>query len=320
MTPYMWRLCCLSLAASFAVQVCAGLLIRRFAVELIKWAARFEPARAAGLVLILRWLPGLLGLFVAGALCVPSYLRLEPIESNEEIGFVCLALAALAVLSYLIPLARIGAGVVRSELRLKSLLSDAEVQANVSDVLVIHHASPAMALVGLFRSRVLISRDVMRLLTQDQMDAALRHERAHFTAHDNYKRLVLGFAPIDGSGRKLQAAWSRFTEWAADDHATEGDSARSVALASALVSVARLTSPGCVPSHASVLESPLISGGPDLRARVERLLESGRAPAHRFPVLASLAWALTVALAVATIAQHPAASAFVHRLLEALID
>jgi hypothetical protein len=316
-TPYFWRLCCLSLASLFIVQASAGLAVRSLAPRLIRWAARFDPARSAMLILTLRWLPGVLGLFVTGCLCIPSYLRLEPVSGDEEeIGYVCLACAGLAVLSYAIPMARTIFGIIRSELRLNALLRDAEEVR--SDVSVIRKTSPAMALVGLFRSRVLVSREVKGLLNGDQMDAALRHERAHRDSGDNYKRLLLEVAPIDGSGRWSRRAWSRFTEWAADDRATERDSARSVALASALVSVARLTSPPeCVALDHALL---LVSDGLDLRIRVERLLEPEEKTAQSFPTLTVLAMSLTLAAGIVTIAQQPFAAALVHQLLEALID
>ena len=312
MTPYLWRLCCLSLAVWFVVQLCVGLSLRLVTARAIRFAERFGPARAASLMLALRWLPGFCGLFAAVCVCVPTYLRFEPLVSDEEMGFPCVALACLWILSYLIPLARTSFGVVKSELRLSALLRDAEVQAGVC---VIRKPSPSMALVGLFHSRVLVSQEVMQLLTFDQMDAALRHERAHSESRDNGKRLMLEIAPFDGSCRSLRWAWSRFTEWAADDRATEGDSSRSVALASALVSVARLAAPECLP-HAIML----IANGRDLRARVERLLEPSDRTPSSFPGSAVLLAVCALAGAIGIAAQQPTAAAIVHNVLEALVD
>ena len=312
MTPYLWRLCCLSLAVLFVVQICAGLLVRLAAPRVLSLAERLDPAKAAALMLAFRWLPGVLGLFVALCLCVPAYLRLEPLSSDEEIGFACVCLGCLALLSYLIPVARVVSNVVRSEVRLRALVRDAEERAGL---FVIRETSPAMALAGLFHSRVVVSREVERLLTADQMDAARRHEGAHRESLDNWKRLVLEGAPIDLSGRSLRSAWSRFTEWAADDKATEGEPARSVALASALVSVARLASADCLP-HASML----VSDGRALRARVERLLAQTKRTPQPFPVAAVVSVALTLAALAVAIAQQPAGAAIVHQLLESLVE
>lgn len=312
MTPYLWRLCCLSLAALFVVQMCAGLALRCAAPRLVRMAGKFDAARAATFMLVLRWLPGIAGVFFACCLCVPAYLRLEPLSGEEEIGLVCAALASLAVSSYLIPIARATVIIARSEIRLRRLVRNAEETAGLY---VIRETSPAMALAGLFHSRVVVSREVVGLLSPDQMDAARRHERAHLESGDNWKRVLLAAAPIDCGGRHLRSAWSRFTEWAADDKAAGGDSARSVALASALVSVARLASPDSL-GHASML----VSDGRELRARVERLLEPQQRVAQTFPVSAVWTIASAAAATVLVAAQHPACAAMVHRLLEVLVD
>ena len=314
MTPYVWRLCCLSLAVLCIVQVVTGLLIRLLAAPMIRWAERLDPARAASTMLALRWLPGAAGVFVTLCLCVPAYLQLEPSGGvDEELGVLCLSLAGLALASYLMPLGKTAAGVLKSEIRLRALVRNAEVQ---SGVFVIRETSPAMALAGLFHSRLVISREVLQLLPADQMEAAQRHERAHQQSWDNWKRLMLELAPVDLSGRALRSAWGRFAEWAADDKAAAGDSARSVALASALVSVARLgTSTTCL-THASML----VTDGRELRARVERLLD----PVCRVPLrlpLGTLSCALLViAFTMGLVARQPACTAVIHRVLEALVD
>ena len=227
MTPYTWRLCCLSLAVLFVVQASTGLVLRLAAPRIVRYAEAWSPVRGAAVALGLRWLPGALGLFVAGFLCVPVYLRLEPLASDEELGAACVLLACGAVLAYAIPLGRAAWWVWRSEIRLRALLRGADEQAGI---FVIHETSPAMALAGLFHSRVVVSRQVLGLLSSDQMEAARRHERAHLESRDNWKRLLIEAAPIDFGGSALRQAWGRFSEWAADDRATEGDSARSVAL------------------------------------------------------------------------------------------
>ena len=314
MTPYVWRLCCLSLAVLCLVQVGGGLFLRVMAARIIRWAERLAPSRAASLMLALRWLPGVTGVFVTLCLCVPAYLQLEPSGGvDEELGWLCLALASLALVSYVVPLSRATAGVIKSEIRLRALVRDSEERAGVY---VICETSPAMAMAGLFHSRLVVSREVLQLLPADQMDAAQRHERAHQESRDNWKRLVLEMAPVDLSGGALRSAWARFAEWAADDQAGAGDSARSVALASALVSVARLGSSAACLSHASML----VSDGRELRARVERLLDpAGRIP-MRVPMGTIACVVAAVALALGIVARQPACAAIIHQVLEALVD
>ncbi len=311
MTPYLWRLLCLSLAVLCVVQVSAGVAMRLLVPRLIGWAERLEAARAASLMMSLRWLPAALGVFAAVALCVPIYLQLEPVTANdEEPGLVCVTLAGLALLSHLIPLARATARVLRSEARLRALMRQAEEQAGLY---IIRETSPTMALAGLFQARVVVSREVVALLTADQLDAARRHERAHQDSRDNWKRVALEAAPIDCSGSQVRAAWSRFSEWAADDSSTQGEPSRSVSLASALVSVARLGQSGCLPQA-----SMLVPDGHELRARVERLLTPHAS--RQFPALAVISTAALSAVVVALLVQRPACALLVHQLLELLVD
>lgn len=317
MSAYLWRLLFLSLAALCLVQSGVGLLVRLAAPRVIQIAGQFEPARAAKLMLMLRWVPAMSGLLFTCGMCVPSYLRLEPLASDEELGFACVLLASFTVLAYLIPFTKVAWVVAQSEVRLRRLVRDAEDHAGLY---VIRETNPAMALAGLFRSRVVVSREVMGLLSADQMNAARLHERAHMDSGDNWKRVLLEVAPFDFGGNDVRAAWSRFTEWAADDKATSGDSARSVALASALVSVARLMSPGCLTRSSLLISGLVVTDGRELRARVERLLEPGGRVAQTFPlslVSATLAVASFIAIVAA---QNPACIAMVHQLLETLND
>jgi hypothetical protein len=105
-------------------------------------------------------------------------------------------------------------------------------------------------------------------------------------------------------------AWARYAEWAADDAAAGGDSRRSLALAAALVRVARME-----------MAPPMISpfdGGVDLSERVERLLrmepQTGRRPSCA-PVF--VGWAMAAGALAAVL--QPATLVSVHKVLEHLI-
>ena len=94
--------------------------------------------------------------------------------------------------------------------------------------------------------QLLISKSVLNGLTAEQTEAALRHEQAHRTSRDNIKRFLILLSPdvlpFLRTFASLEHSWAKFTEWAADDQATAGDSHRALSLASALVRVARLGS------------------------------------------------------------------------------
>ncbi|MGB7764879.1 MAG: hypothetical protein WBL33_07630, partial [Candidatus Acidiferrales bacterium] len=116
---------------------------------------------------------------------------------------------------------------------------------------------------------------------------------------------------------RLNQYWARLIEWAADDEATEGDSARSVALAAALVRMARIGSAAAV----SPLASSFLGNDRELSARVDRLL--GFAPirrnvSRRARAVLTTAAALAMTLALAAMIR-PATFLSVHHLLEQLL-
>jgi Zn-dependent protease with chaperone function len=163
---------------------------------------------------------------------------------------------------------------------------------------------------------------VLSALTAEQLAAAVRHERAHWTSRDNLKRLLIlltpGILPFAGGSQTLERGWRKFAEWAADDHAVAGSARRSFALAAALVRVARMT--------AGAAQAPLafmlLGDADQLAARVERLL--GPAPPNARtvgprPVLA-LSAILLMAGSLAVAILQPAALYSVHLALEHLVD
>src|SRR5205823_6230938 len=125
---------------------------------------------------------------------------------------------------------------------------------------------------GLFRPVAIVSRDVVAALSEEQMEAAILHEKSHAKSHDNLKRLAILLAPAVFPLARIEAAWRKFAEWAADDLAVAGDRARSVALAEALVRVARIGRPQQMALATSLL-------GDNFSARVERLV-NGSVPAE----------------------------------------
>ena len=132
--------------------------------------------------------------------------------------------------------------------------------------------APVMALVGVLRPRLLITRPVLDALTDEELAAGVAHELGHWRARDNLKRLAMRAAPdmwfATGVARWLERRWAAASEYAADRSAG-GSERERCALASALVKVARLTPP-LVPIDGPI--SALVDGG-DIRR--------GTAPARR---------------------------------------
>jgi hypothetical protein len=122
-------------------------------------------------------------------------------------------------------------------------------EATIGDrrVWMVDGSGQTLALAGIFRPKLIVSRNIVETLPADQLAAALRHERAHADAWDNSKRLLMLLAPNLTLRSQVERAWARFAEWSADDRAAEGDANRSVSLAAALVSVARMGSSSVPP-------------------------------------------------------------------------
>ncbi|HKE26719.1 MAG TPA: hypothetical protein VKB88_30410 [Bryobacteraceae bacterium] len=294
---YLWRLLCLSAAVFFLLNFALGAIVSLAAPLVIRLAERTAPRNAARLLLMARLAPAAVAALVVLAACVPSYLWLEPAASAEHVGTTCLAAAALGFLLCLAACARVGRAAARSHnfLRLQS---------------------PCLAMSGILRPRLIVAPVVRRALTPEQLEAALDHERAHWVSRDNLKRLLMlispGILPFYCGLARLERAWNRLTEWAADDAAVAGSTTRSLSLAAALVSVARLQAAPPPP-----LATSLLGDSPDLAGRVARLLhrpprrEIYRRSGRPF-VIASVA--LTVVLL------NPSTLYFAHRLLERLME
>jgi beta-lactamase regulating signal transducer with metallopeptidase domain len=322
--PYLLRLLCLCCASFFVLNAAAGLFVRISTKSAIRLAESRTPHRAARLLLGLRLLPFALAVLFVLGLCVPSYLWLEPTASSERVGLVCGVLGFLGAATWLISLARTARCLFASRRHnrlCRSAGREARLPGESSPVVLVENEAPLLAMSGLFRPRLLISRSVLQNLSAEELDAALSHEHAHRTSRDNLKRLLTQLAPdifpFLHPLRTLECTWSQFAEWAADDQATAGDSGRAVSLAAALVQVARLAGSVRLP----FLSTSLLASDRDLSARVGRLLQtlpviSAPAPEAR-PALRTAGVLLVGGMAA--LLATPATLAVVHQLLELLL-
>ena len=321
---YSSRLLYLSLAAFFLVQVSASAAAWLLIPAALRRASQVAPRSGARLLFTLRVAPTALSLLLVAALCVPSYLWLEPEQSVEEAGVICSVAALLAAAVWSASIARVLRAVARSfqyRARCRRGGTQVHLEGQSAPVWVIDDAKGALALAGILRPQLFISRRVLTQLTADQLSVVMRHEDAHRSSGDNLKRLFLLLSPdilpfFHGFAR-LEKNWARLTEWAADDHAVDGDTGRSLSLASALVRVARL---GPV-SYPSPIITSCLDDECDLAARVDRLLMPPPAVASskvRTPLSATVAAGGLTALLVAVML-HPGTLHSVHSLLEYLI-
>ncbi|MEO8368354.1 MAG: M56 family metallopeptidase [Candidatus Solibacter sp.] len=321
MAPYLLRLVCLSFAVFFAVHFAAGLLVIVTGRPLVRAARGLRPSVAARLLLAVRLLPAGLGVLVVAGICVPSYLWLEPELSREEIGVSCLAAAILGAVLWALAGVRGLSGVIRASRHSRACMHlgrPAGLAGFRLPIRVLDTQAPLFALVGVFRSGVVVSDAVVQQLTPPQLAAALRHEEAHLDARDNLKRLVLlltpGLLPGFHGFQGLECDWARLIEWSADDQAVAGDNRRSLSLAAALVRMARLGG-----SPATPLTAAFMSNCGEVSARVDRLLNPAPvAPLPNVSPAMTLA-AVTVVAGLVVGMLHPATLSYAHRIFENVI-
>jgi Zn-dependent protease with chaperone function len=320
--PYTIRLLCLCCASFFMIHLALAVAMRLSAGTAVRIAEHLKPSSAARLLFVLRMAPMVLTLLAVVAFCIPSYLWLEPDAAGEKVGLVCVLTAVLGVAIWALSIVRV-VGAVRGTSRYLHRCEQRGRKITVpgasSPALLLTDKAPVLAVAGVLHPQLVISRRVMHGLSQEQREAALRHERAHCDAGDNLKRLLILLAPdalpFVRALRGLERGWAKFTEWAADDQASEGDARRALSLASALVSVAKMGKR----SNVAYLSCSLVDD--DLVQRVDRLLrpqiKAERPAAVLIPFLTSVGALLATSTIVVVL--WPGSLALVHQALERLV-
>jgi beta-lactamase regulating signal transducer with metallopeptidase domain len=321
--PYTLRLLCLCFASFFLIHAVLALAMSTAAPGAMRIGESMRPRSGARFLMALRLLPVTLAALVVAGLCVPSYLWLETNEATERVGLACCAMALLGVLMCASTIARAARAALLSIRQSKRFAEEgrSECSGNSLPLTVMNSNAPVLALAGLMKPRVIVSRRVLQTLSSEELEAALAHERAHRKSGDNLKRLALFLAPdilpFSRTFTRLERCWARLIEWAADDEATAGDSQRSVSLAAALVHMARM---GAAPA-VSPLASSFLGNDRDLSARVDRLLgptPKPTKPRRRVRTVLPIAAAVVTAIAIPAVIR-PATFFSVHRLLEQLL-
>lgn len=272
---------------------------------LLRGSHRASAAARARLAFVCRLLPTTVSLAAAAA-GGAAFLRHEPVQGDEPVGVVLFALGGAAAALLAGTVVRTFAAVLASERLARAWtahppaleLPDSRTPAWAIDV-----EFPVVAVVGIWRPRLVVARSVVEHCTPEELAAIAAHERAHLAVRDNLRKLLMQTA-VDGlSFTTRQAAVSRFwqeaSEDAADDRAS-ASGARSLDLASALVTVARLA-PGL--RMTAWPAAACFYRGDGLERRVRRLLDHSRqvppvSMRRRLQVAAAVC-ALTTAVAAA---------------------
>jgi Zn-dependent protease with chaperone function len=283
---FEWRLAVVALAAfaasGLAGAACVPWLWRRLAVP--------TPAAQASALLQLRLLPA--GLAAAGAsLAAASYLLFEPRMANESAGVVLVVFAALATGLAAGALARSARLAYATRRALRAWLASSQrvtLPGVTVPVFAVTAPFPVVAVVGVWRPRLIVARSVLAACAPDELAAIAAHEQGHIVRRDNLGRAAFLLAPDIAAwlplSSRLLSAWRDAAEEAADDFAG-GDSATArVTLAQALIKVARLAPAGTAPA---ALPASALYRGENLDRRIRRLLaapsEQGRPARPRWP-------------------------------------
>lgn len=270
----------------------------------------------ADAVLAVRLLPAMGSMTLVVAVVLPAFLLYEPPHAQDHPGplLVASALFALLVLG---DGARRGLTAWRTT---RALVGGSEPlrthrAAGGAEVTVINVKEPLVGVVGSWKQRIIAARCVAEACDDEEFRQVLAHEAAHLDARDNLKLLMLLTMPDAlawlPTGRALTEHWRAATELEADERASGSDPRQRVALASALIKVARLSLASGRPRHAAEARRP--SGPLGLEHRIRRLLAPSRAIRHNFPGRRVLTCALLVPLLAVPL------YAYVHRLIEALV-
>jgi Zn-dependent protease with chaperone function len=257
-----------NVALSIGVSLAAGTVLRALAGVSLRARAR--------VLLALRLFPAAAAIFVAAALVFPSYVLLEPADAGERLSLPLAALAASALVLLAAAFVRGRRSLAATARLVRAWEFEAEPVAMPGcaiPVSRVQDAEPVFALVGWRRPHIYVSSAVLDALTPAEIEAAVDHERAHFGAGDNMKRLLMRCAPdvlrLSGASRAIEEAWTRTAEALADHGASTGRPQVALALAASLVKVARLS----MAPAAGLPVSALHDGG-DVESRVRRLVGS----------------------------------------------
>lgn len=247
----------------------------------LEWPLRNRSARArAELLCAMRVGPPALALTSVALFLVPSYLVYEPYATGEIVSKKLAAMAIVSSLGVTLAVSRaFRSWFATRSLRREWLAGATQIRLPGIEIPAFRIVSsfPIVAVVGTFKPRLFIAESVLNTLREEELTAAIAHERGHLFAHDNFKRSLLracrDVLMIVPCGRSLDRAWAEAAECAADEHAAQQSAETALNLASALVKIAKMVPFG---ARAAVPMAAFLVGVEESRgvkARVRRLLE-----------------------------------------------
>jgi beta-lactamase regulating signal transducer with metallopeptidase domain len=179
-------------------------------------------------------------------------------------------------------------------------------------VQVVDVADPIVAVIGGWRPQVIAAECIIAACSRDEFQQVVAHEGAHVIARDNLKLLLLLACPDalawTALGGALSERWRSEAEFAADQRATGDDPHKRIALASALIKVARLFDARQRARHALTMSVAL----DNVEGRVRQLLAPPRVASG---TISKLLATFVLLMPVLVLPLY----AFVHELIETLV-
>ena len=308
------------LAAFFLSSVATSLAAFIVASPLFRARPRaFAPGHAGALALC-RVLPAMLALALTALVLGPGYFEHEQRTETEGAGYALFALAAGGLSIVMASLARVARAMLRTSALKRTWLAAAhpiDVPSAGMPAFALDLPFPLVAVLGVVRPRLFISRVVLTACSSAELRAILQHEHAHVMRRDNAVRMLMDASPdllgLTWLPRAIADAWHQAVEHRADDAAAE-----RLDLASALVKVARIaTASPAIELPASALYRG--EGHASIGTRVRRLVDTGIEPRPRW--MAAIAGsAVALGALVGAAALTGAGSRAAHAVLEATVS
>jgi beta-lactamase regulating signal transducer with metallopeptidase domain len=260
--------------------------------------------RCADLLFALRLLPFLAAIGVTLVLAVPSFLLLEPHAVEEPTGVVPISLGLCGIVLMLAGVWNAVRALVRASRTVARWSSEARVigyspadSGKSLAVLRTPAPTPPLTVAGILRPTLWLSGPAEFVLTERELNSALRHEMAHVGRRDNLRKLLLRLVAAPGM-RQLETAWRESTEMAADDDAVSNTS-EALDLAAAVIKLSRLVS---LELPAELTTALVHSPAESVNARVERLIawtQRRQTPANRYGLAYGLCAIAAMGIAMA---------------------
>jgi beta-lactamase regulating signal transducer with metallopeptidase domain len=261
---------------------------------------QYSARRCADLLFALRLAPLLAAAGVTLLLAVPSFLLLEPRAVDEPMGAVPVVLSLCGMALLLAGAWKASAALVRASRTVARWSSEGRATSSSSvdftnsvSVLRISGAAPPLTAAGILRPSVWLSQAAEFVLTERELETALRHEVVHVRRRDNLRKLVLRLGAFPGM-TGLESAWREATEMAADDAAVSTAS-EALDLAAAVIKLSRLAP---LEPPAELTTALVHSPAESVNARVERLIAWTERPQRPAP---AYSWRYVLCAAAAVV-------------------